>query len=526
MPAYFLYLLKLSISFGVLWLFYQLFLRRLTFYNWNRWYLLVYSLLCFVIPLIDISFFFRDDQSGESFLIDGIPVIWYKGAVQHASAAINAWVIIPAVLVAGSAFFLIRLIVRLASLKRIRDKAGQVESLPNSVPSGERTNAFIYAVDKPIIPFSFGHSIFINPRLHSKEEWREIVLHEYIHVRQRHTVDILLAELLCVLNWYNPFAWLIRFSIRQNLEFIADQQVVRNGSDRKEYQYHLLKVVGMNQYRIANQFNFTSLKKRIIMMNKNRSARLNLVRFIFIFPLLALLLLAFRNKYEALRIDLRKEAKPAEMDLKIGMMSAAGPLSTLRARVSGRDTVPGQRKDTLHLSPVDKLMISGHLEKVLYIVDDNKMPAGYKPDKSSFGEGEIVSIKVLKNKAASLYGEKSMRDVVIITTNRIEVADVLLSPVRKTGYEILPDSLSYFVVGVKSSETESQKIDPQTIKSIDVIKGNEATRKYGKEGDHGVIVIVGRKIDSPVMEIKQAPDTIGVIVKPITQKDPGRPVTP
>jgi hypothetical protein len=113
-------------------------------------------------------------------------------------------------------------------------------------------------------------------------------------------VDILFAELLCIVNWYNPFVWLMRYSIRQNLEFAADRKVLGSGVDKKGYQYHLLKVVGDPGYRLANNFNFSSLKKRIIMMNKIKSARLHLVKFLFILPLLGVLLVAFRSKYDGL----------------------------------------------------------------------------------------------------------------------------------------------------------------------------------------------------------------------------------
>jgi beta-lactamase regulating signal transducer with metallopeptidase domain len=98
----------------------------------------------------------------------------------------------------------------------------------------------IFQVDGPIIPFSFGNAIYINQRLHTKEEWAEIILHEYVHIRQKHTLDILLAELVCIVNWYNPFAWLIRYSVRHNLEFIADHQVLDKGVDRKGYQYRCI----------------------------------------------------------------------------------------------------------------------------------------------------------------------------------------------------------------------------------------------------------------------------------------------
>jgi len=153
----------------------------------------------------------------------------------------------------------------------------------------------VYKVSGNIIPFSFGRSIFINPALHNTEEIREIILHEFVHARQKHSIDIIWSELLCLLNWYNPFAWMIRRSIRQNLEFIADQKVLDHGIDRKQYQYLLLKVIGNKQFSIASKFNFSSLKKRIAMMNKMRSAGLHLLKFLFILPLLAVLLLAFRR---------------------------------------------------------------------------------------------------------------------------------------------------------------------------------------------------------------------------------------
>ena len=85
-----------------------------------------------------------------------------------------------------------------------------------------------YQVDKNIIPFSFGNSIFINQQLHTEAELKEIIRHEFVHVKQNHILDIIWAEILCILNWYNPFAWLIKKAIRQNLEFIADNKVVEN----------------------------------------------------------------------------------------------------------------------------------------------------------------------------------------------------------------------------------------------------------------------------------------------------------
>lgn len=296
MPVIPLFLFKFSVSLAAVWCFYQVVLRRLTFYRLNRWYLAGYGLVSFVIAFIDIGPMIPEGPAGEPAVIQYIPAIGGVPAggvsmvgtsVSQRGAGVPVWTVVMWVLAVGAGLLLLRSAFRWMSLVRLRRGAQLIE--------GEGVR--IYQVDQPIIPFSFGGAIYINQRLHSEKDWEDIILHEYVHIRQKHTGDILLAELLCILNWYNPFAWLMRHSIRQNLEFIADQQVLDNGVDRKGYQYLLLQVVGEPRFRLANNFNFSSLKKRIIMMNKMRSAKAHLLKLSFLLPLVAVLLLAFRNRY-------------------------------------------------------------------------------------------------------------------------------------------------------------------------------------------------------------------------------------
>ncbi len=187
---------------------------------------------------------------------------------------------------AGVLVMLVRLLIQLLSFRSMMKKSTKVSE----------EGMTIYQVDDNIIPFSFGNSIFINRALHNETELQEIIRHEFVHVKQKHSMDIIWGELLCLFNWYNPFAWLLKKAIRQNLEFIADHKVLEHGVDKKQYQYLLLKVIGNNHFSIANQFNFSSLKKRIAMMNKMKSAKRNLVRFLFLLPVLAIILLSFREQ--------------------------------------------------------------------------------------------------------------------------------------------------------------------------------------------------------------------------------------
>lgn len=285
MPLLLQYLIKLSISLAVVFLFYQLILRRLTFYNWNRMFLLGYSLLAFLIPLFNISSVLERTELNQNNLVQIIPVVEEMAGIKTETVN-NVWILPFWLLASGSILLVCRLIVQHLSFLRLKRSADLLLDTPVK----------LYEVDKKIMPFSFGNSIFINRAQHTEEDIREIIRHEFVHVKQKHSVDMMIAEWLCILNWYNPFAWLIRNAMRQNLEFIADSKVVQNGIDRKQYQYLLLKVMGVPQYNVATNFNFSSLKKRIAMMNKVRTAKVHLVRFLFVLPLAAILLLSFRNQ--------------------------------------------------------------------------------------------------------------------------------------------------------------------------------------------------------------------------------------
>ncbi len=292
----------------------------------------------------------KTNSADEPALIRYIPVIGdYRPALiapanpamprtspWHLWLSLSGWTIFFGILALGSAILLARLVGRWLSLRQVRKTA----SLIGDAQEGVR----IYQVDAPIVPFSFGNAVYINRQLHTKKEWEEIILHEYVHVRQRHTIDIVLAELLCIVNWYNPFAWLIRHAIRQNLEFIADEKVLQNGVERKGYQYHLLKVIGEPRYRLVNNFNFSSLKGRIAMMNSMKSARLQLVKFLFILPLIATLLVAFRGQVEQM---LKKQADSLYINISgiIVELTDYHPMAgvMIRDKRTGLNTITDQR---------------------------------------------------------------------------------------------------------------------------------------------------------------------------------------
>jgi len=501
MPSIVLYLLKCSISLAIIWLFYQLLLRRLTFYTMNRWYLLGYAILSFLLPLVHIVLPAEEAISGKVRVISYIPAITGLPALQ-AAPLFTRWDLLLCVVALGALVLTGRLLMRWLSLRSIRKEA-------TLVPDAE---VAIYQVDKPIIPFSFGNAIYVNAQLRTQKEWEEIILHEYVHVRQRHTVDIILAELLCIVSWFNPFSWLIRHAIRQNLEFIADQQVLASGLDRKHYQYHLLKVIGEPCYRLANNFNFSSLKKRIIMMNRSKSARLHLLRFLFIVPLLGVLLVAFRDKAV---IHVRQQ-----------------PV------VSKLDTTPAKNFLSV-VTPPSKGA------KPMIVIDEVEEEEGL----SKVNQSDIASINVLK--AAAAFGPRGANGVVLVyTKNYVKKGEVRLKdgkrvPVlmnagadggqiktRDTLQRVTVESRSvdsamnkclFIIDGVETSYEGMRKLDQNSIESIHVLKDESSLEKYGEKGRNGVIIIktksAGYKgaVSIVIMEKK---DTLTMVADTIHYKFP------
>lgn len=104
-----------------------------------------------------------------------------------------------------------------------------------------------------------------------KENGEEILTHEYAHIRKRHSIDLLIADICIFFQWFNPASWLLKQELQNIHEFEADESVIAQGIDAKKYQLLLIKkAVGTRLYSMANSFNHSSLKKRITMMLKKK----------------------------------------------------------------------------------------------------------------------------------------------------------------------------------------------------------------------------------------------------------------
>lgn len=281
------YMLKVSAFYAAAYFFYWLVLSRLTSYKSNRFYLLFTSLFAFITPLLQLDLFLSPQTINNSAFINYIPAINITGTEYvPAESSISFSTIFLSVFIMGSIICLLHFIIQLLSFKKVTANAKLVSTV---------FNINIYHLDIDIMPFSFGNAVYVNQTKHSSAELDDIIKHESVHIHQQHTTDVILAEIICILNWYNPFVWLMKNAIKQNLEYLADDTVLKYGADKKSYQYLLLKVTGYSPFQIVNSLKISSLKQRISMMNKTRTSRKHLLKLLFVLPVLAFMVLAFRN---------------------------------------------------------------------------------------------------------------------------------------------------------------------------------------------------------------------------------------
>lgn len=274
MPPFLLALVKINLVIGLFVAVYYLVLRRLTYYTVNRYFLLFGIVFAGCYPWMDISLLFEGQENkGMLAVVPELTRSWSAAAEKVPPYAVWAY----GVFFTGFAWIVLRLLQQAVTLYRIHQysEVACIEEHRVRLIGGQ------------VSAFSFGRNIYINPALHDREALPAIVAHEQVHVRQWHTLDILLVELGLLFYWFNPVAWLLRKAVKENLEYMADRAVLEQGTDKRSYQYSLLQVTTTHaRLGMANEFNLVDLKQRIRMMNRKRSSRLALACYILTLPLL------------------------------------------------------------------------------------------------------------------------------------------------------------------------------------------------------------------------------------------------
>lgn len=279
-----IYLLQAGLILAVLTLCYRLLLRRATWFGLNRYLLALNVALALVLPLVELPDF---RPAPVRYLVQQtVPNLrvldWSRlkasqpaprlqpapsrpsdaqPTVQPQETPVSWLRLVLWGYLAGIIFLTGRLLVQLTSLGQLIFRSAR-----------SWDDGICLVVNKNVgAPFSFFRWVILNPELYEPDEFEQIMRHERVHCRQWHSLDMLLAELLRIVFWFNPFAWWHQQLVQENLEYLVDREVLDEGVEKKMYQYYLLKAslsVPVPGRPAGNSFNQQQLKSRIAMMNR------------------------------------------------------------------------------------------------------------------------------------------------------------------------------------------------------------------------------------------------------------------
>ncbi|SEL51479.1 Signal transducer regulating beta-lactamase production, contains metallopeptidase domain [Aquimarina amphilecti] len=301
------YIIYSAALIGLSYLIYTVFLAKETFYHLNRGILLGLIVVSFSLPFISVpeNISFRTTifqkqttelKTSQLTEIDAynnevtisIPESTvsenFTDSIKPSIISLDWKSIILYIYILGVMAFGINFLIQLTVLLYRMMKFPTIEVDAYKIVETDTNHA----------PYSFWNKIFINPNQYNPDTYLQILKHEQMHISGKHSLDMLLVELLVTIQWFNPFAWLYRKAIDNNLEYLTDNGMLIKGEDKEVYQMNLLKVSTPDMPTgLATSYNQSFLKKRIIMMNSKKSTAKSGWKYLIIIPLLAVTVLSF-----------------------------------------------------------------------------------------------------------------------------------------------------------------------------------------------------------------------------------------
>ena len=281
------YSLKVSVFLIAFYLMFKSLMSRETLHRANRYLILGSIGLSFVLPLWHITL---NAAPGHAVTAAELSqsVVWLEEVIVGGGASHSFdWRALAVVaFYAGIGVCLLRMIISIIGVLRVI-RRGERQTLPDGT--------VLVITDDEQAPFSWIKYIIINRKDHD-ENLQEILTHERAHIRCRHSIDVLVCDVFCCLQWFNPAMWLLRRELCAVHEYEADKAVLDSGINAKQYQILLIKkAAGGKWYSIANSFNHSKLKYRITMMSRKKSSGWTMAKALYVLPIAAFAAIAFAN---------------------------------------------------------------------------------------------------------------------------------------------------------------------------------------------------------------------------------------
>ncbi|TXE19352.1 M56 family metallopeptidase [Psychroserpens burtonensis] len=289
-----IYLLKFSACLAIFMVFYKLLFEKSSVHKFKRFYLLATLVLALVIPSLTFIEYIEPviDKEHNSFVVsDSDMVETIPEVIEVNYTPIILWSLYGL----GIFVFLLKFCINLNTI------ISRIKNNPKL-----KTGSFIHVLVSNLkTPHTFFNYIFFNKHKFEQNDIpKEVLIHEQTHAKQKHSIDVLLLELLQIIFWFNPLIYLLKRDVKLNHEFLADRAVLQNGIEPSTYQTILLAFSSKAEHQeLANAINYSSIKKRFTVMNTHTSKRSIWLRSLLILPVLALLFYGFTES-EQLEIEI------------------------------------------------------------------------------------------------------------------------------------------------------------------------------------------------------------------------------
>ena len=482
MGIFLIYILKSAVCLSLFYLFYRLLLSKETFHRFNRIALLGILFLSLLIPFIEVTTAHQTELSQTVLTVEQL--LMMAEAMDPAEVTVAqpeelsiSWVqVLLLFYLVGIIFFACRNLYSLSRLLLLI-KSGKRERLEGGVR--------LIVLEREVAPFSWMRYIVIS-RKDLEEDGREILIHEMAHIQNRHSIDLLVADICIFFQWFNPGIWLLKQELQNIHEYEADETVINEGIDAKDYQLLLIKkAVGTRLYSMANSFNHSKLKKRITMMLKEKSNPWARLKYLYVLPLATIAVTAF--------------ARP-EISEKADEISAV-KVNDLAAIVEAK--VEEITKDVSNITSGDSL------KKLVVTGDSILKEKGTISIYGEKGKNGGVATKLLPDEDNHFKITKTQAKIKPGMNTSVDKSKLMGTHIGGISTVDLRDKDVLVIIdGKESSRTVVDALDPSSIESISILDGKEATDIYGDKAKNGAMVIQLHSTAEQILQNKYKIDAI------------------
>ena len=530
MGLFFVYIVKSSVCLAGFYLFYRLLLSKETFHRFNRIALLTLLLLSLLLPLVQLTTIEQTEVHQTMLTIEQLLMMadMPVSEVTPAEAVTLSGIqILLMVYLSGVLFFACRHIYSLGRLLMLL-RSGEKEKMENGMT--------LVIHQQKISPFSWMKYIVIS-KVDLEEDGREILIHEAAHVRNRHSVDLLIADICIFFQWFNPASWLLKQELQNIHEYEADESVIREGVNARQYQLLLIKkAVGTRLYSMANSFNHSKLKKRITMMLKEKSNPWAKLKYLYILPVAAIAVTAFARPEISETAEEISAVKVNDLTAIVEAKAVKSTEEVVQVATALKDTakpvevkyIPVEVTEKLQGTPVFEVVEQmpeypgGIAASVEYIQKNMRYPEAAEKNGTQGRvtvqfiidkEGNVTNPKVLRSvdkdldaEAIRLVGAMPKWKPGMQKGKAVAVKYTLPVVFKLEGGKTVNSQVTvsskmsefsvqgmnnplYIVDGKEVTSSILSALDVNKIESMTVLKNESATEVYGEKGKNGVILI-------------------------------------